>query len=110
MSILKSGGSPPFSPSPGHVIVGRSWKVVAGPGGSWRVILAGLHVGDLPLLTSHFRGGGGRLGLPSCWLPLTQGIKVFCLILLNYLTSGLYSCLYSPLDTALLFGVNTTIG
>jgi hypothetical protein len=38
MSILKSGGLPPFSPSPDHVIGGRSWRVLVGPGGSfWRV-------------------------------------------------------------------------
>jgi hypothetical protein len=60
MSILKSGGSPPFSPSPGHVIGGGSWRIVAGvggswrvrlacPGGSWRAILVGPHVGDPPL-------------------------------------------------------------
>ncbi len=56
MSYLKSGGSSPFSPSPAHVI----------GSGSWRVFLGGPHVG-----TCHFRsatlGGGGRLGLPSCW-------------------------------------------
>jgi hypothetical protein len=42
MSILKSGGSPPFNPSPGHLIGGRSWQVLAGPGGSfWWVPLWG---------------------------------------------------------------------
>jgi hypothetical protein len=64
MSILKSGGSAPFPPSPGHVIDGESWQFMAGvrgcwrvlavAGGCWRVILASPHVGDLPLW-----GGGG---------------------------------------------------
>jgi len=78
MSILKSGGSPPFSPSPGHVIVGRSWQVLAGP-----------HVGDLPL-----------------WLPPTQGIIFFCLVLLNYMTYGLNSCCYILLLTQCFFLVS----
>ncbi len=52
MSYLKSGGSPPFSPSPGHVI----------GGGSWRVILAGPHLG-----TRHLGGGGGGVGFAELW-------------------------------------------
>jgi hypothetical protein len=99
MSILKSGGSPPFFPLP------RSrdrWRVMAGPGGSGWVIMAGPHVKDLPLLTRHF-GGGGGLGCHLAGFPPTQGIIVFCLILLNYMTSGLYSCFYILLLTQPFF-------
>ena len=77
MSILKSGGSPPFSLSPGPR--GSFWQVPhVGGGGSI----------DPPIW------GGGTLGEPSCWLPPTQRIIVFCLVLLTYMTSGLYSRCY----------------
>ena len=87
MSILKSVGSPPFSPSPGHVIGGGSWRVVAGRGGSfWRAPTWGTH---------QFRpatlGGGSGLGCHLAGFPPTQGNIVFCLVLLNYMTSRLYS-------------------
>jgi hypothetical protein len=96
MSILKSGGLPPFSPSPGHVIGGGSWRVLEGhfdgsPGG-------GPATFDLPLW------GGGPLGLLSCWLPPTQGNIVFASFW------PIFLLLYSPLDTALLFGGNAAIG
>jgi hypothetical protein len=53
MSYLKSGGSSPFSPSPGHVI----------GGGSWRVFLGGPHVG-----TRHFRSA--TLGGGAAWVAI----------------------------------------
>jgi hypothetical protein len=78
MSILKSGRSPPFSPSPGQVIGGGSWRVVTGVGGSWRVI----------------------------WCVPTQGSIVFCLVLLSYMTSRLYSCYY--ILSLLSFAIHNT--
>ncbi len=87
--------------------LGGSWRVLAGPFGvSWQAILVGPHAGDPPLW-----GGGERLGLPSCWLSPHTG-KYSFLPRSPYLhdISPIFLLLYSPLDTALLFGVNATIG
>jgi hypothetical protein len=98
MSILKSGGSPPFYPSPGHVIVGRSWQVLAGPGGSfWWVPTWGPATLDPPLW-----GGGAAWVAILLAFPHT-GKYSFCLVLLNYMTSRLYSCCYILLLTQSFF-------
>ncbi len=63
-------GHPPFTPSPGHVIGGGSWPVLAGLGGSfWQVPTLG---------TRHFRrGGGGGLGCHLAGFPRYRKIKFF---------------------------------
>ncbi len=82
---------PPLSPS--HVTGGGSSR------NQWRVISAGPHVGPVTL----GGGGGGGLGCPLAGFPPTQGNIVFCLVLLNYMTSRLcFFILYSSLDTAVL--------
>ncbi len=50
----------------------------------------------------HLGWGGVWLGLPS-WLPPTQGIHVFCLVL------PIFLLLFLPLDAGLIFDVNAAI-
>jgi len=80
MNYLKSGGFPPPL-SPSHVTGGGSSH------DQQRVILAGPHVGPANLGPPLLRGGG--LGYPLAGFPPTQGNIVFCLVLLNYMTSCL---------------------
>ncbi len=53
--------------------------------------------------TRHFRGGGGGLGCHLAGFPPTQGNIVFCLDLLNYMTSCLFSWCYILLLTQRFF-------
>ena len=62
MSILKSGGSPPFSPLPWSR---DRWRVVVGRGGCWQV------------LAGHFGGGGAALVAILLAFPPHREIKFF---------------------------------
>jgi hypothetical protein len=71
-----------ISPPPSPLV---TWQVACRhviSGG--RVISAGPRVGPTTL-----GGGGGGLGCPLAGFPPTQGNIVFCLVLLNYMTSRL---------------------
>jgi hypothetical protein len=82
MSIFLKWRVAPFFPLPRSC---DRWRVVAGCGGCWWVLYVG---------TRHFRpatlGGGGGLGCHLAGFPPTQGNIVFCLVLLNYMTSRLF--------------------
>ncbi len=60
----------------------------------WRLNLAFPHKGEWPNLGATRGGGGGWLGLPSCGLSPKHKELVFCLFLLNYMTSGPFSWCY----------------
>jgi len=62
---------------------------MVGRGGCWGV-LAG-HFGGSPRGDPPLWGVGGGLGCHLAGFPPTQGNIVFCLVLLNYMTSRLYS-------------------
>ncbi len=82
---------------------------MAGHGGCWQVLEG--HFGGSPLGGPATLGGGGWLGLPSCWLsPHTGKYSFLPRSLQIHDISPIFLLLYSPLDTALLFGVNATIG
>jgi hypothetical protein len=69
----------------------------------WRPNLATFHVGSRPTRSPHRGRGGGWLGLPSRGLSPTHKELVFCLVLLNCMTSGPFSWCYILLLTQRFF-------
>ncbi len=87
--IWKVAKLPPPPPPLGRLILATHLGV-------WRLNLAFPHLGSRQIWAPH---RGGWLGLPSRGLSPKHKELVFCLVLLNYMTSGLFSWCYILLLT-----------